>query len=121
MVGYSGGKTANPTYRSIQDHTEALLVEFDPSVLSYEDLVLSWTQLHQPTYQRGSIQYRSAVWFVNEEQQEVVEQVVKDWRSSSRSPLYTDVEPATSFYRGEEYHQHFMSKAASGRSARCGN
>jgi peptide-methionine (S)-S-oxide reductase len=111
VVGYSGGKAANPTYLSIQDYTEALLVEFDPSVLSYEDLVLSWAQLHQPIYQRGRLQYRSAVWFLNEEQHEVVEQVVKDWRSSSRSPLYTEIEPATSFYRGEEYHQNFMSKA----------
>lgn len=121
MVGYSGGITPNPTYKSIQDHTEALLVEFDPSEVSYEDLVLSWTQMHQPSYHRGKRQYRSAVWFVNEEQEEVAEQVVKDWRASSRSPLYTDVEPATEFYRGEEYHQYFLSKAAGGRRARCGN
>lgn len=105
VVGYSGGKTLNPTYRSIQDHTEAILVEFDPSVVSYEDLVLSWTQIHHPTYQ-GKCQYRSAVWYLSEDQKEVAEQVVSDWKaSSSRTQLYTSVEPAISFYRGEEYHQ----------------
>jgi len=110
VVGYSGGVTASPTYRSIQDHTEALLVEFDPKVLSYEDLVLSWTQMHAP-FSKGKCQYRSVVWYWSEEQKEVAQEVVKQWRASTRGELYTDVEPVTDFYRAEEYHQHFLSKA----------
>lgn len=109
VVGYSGGKTKDPTYRSIQDHTEALLVEFDPAVVSYEDLVISWTQMHNPNYQ-SKCQYRSAVWYLDEEQKEVAEEVVKAWKASAREPLYTSVEPALTFYRAEEYHQHFLSK-----------
>jgi len=99
----------DPTYRKIMDHTEALLVEFDPSVISYEDLVISWTQMHRPAY-KGKTQYRSAVWYTSEEQQEVAEEVVKGWTGSSREPLYTSVEPALRFYRAEEYHQFFISK-----------
>ncbi|CAJ1943028.1 unnamed protein product [Cylindrotheca closterium] len=109
VVGYSGGVTADPTYRSIQDHTEALLVEFDPKVLTYEDLVLSWTQMHQPV-SKGRCQYRSALWYWNEEQKEVAEEVVKQWKAGSRNELYADVDPVTEFYRAEEYHQHFMGK-----------
>ena len=109
VVGYSGGKTKDPTYRSIQDHTEAILVEFDPSVVSYEELVLSWTQMHNPAYDAKG-QYRSAVWYVNEAQKEVAEEVVKEWKLSARMPLFTSVEPALDFYRAEEYHQFFLSK-----------
>jgi peptide-methionine (S)-S-oxide reductase len=110
VVGYSGGKTKDPTYRNMQDHTEAFLVEFDPSVVCYEDLVISWTQMHSPVGHKGKCQYRSAVWYMDEEQQEVVEEVVKAWRASAREPLYTDVEAALTFYRAEEYHQFFLKK-----------
>lgn len=113
VVGYSGGRTKDPTYRSIQDHTEALLVEFDPLVVSYEDLVISWTQMHNPAYNAKG-QYRSAVWYVDEEQKEVAEEVVKGWKSSAREPLYTSVEPALEFYRAEEYHQFFLRKRGGG-------
>jgi peptide-methionine (S)-S-oxide reductase len=111
VVGYSGGKTKDPTYRNMRDHTEAFLVEFDPSVVSYEDLVISWTQIHIPIRCKGKCQYRSAVWYMDEEQQEVVEEVVKAWRVSVREPLYTDVEAALTFYRAEEYHQFFLKKS----------
>lgn len=110
VVGYSGGKQPNPTYHNIQDHTEAILVEFDPNVVSYEDLVISWTQMHHPTYS-SKCQYRSAVWYVDEEQKEIADEVVGQWKSSSkREKLYTDVQPVTEFYKAEEYHQFFLSK-----------
>ena len=109
VVGYSGGKEANPTYHNILDHTEALLVEFDPSKVSYEDLVITWTQMHKPNYER-SCQYRSALWYVDDEQQEIAEEVVRGWKAAAREPLFTSIEPALSFYRAEEYHQFFLSK-----------
>jgi peptide-methionine (S)-S-oxide reductase len=111
IVGYSGGKTEDPTYRNIQDHTEALLVEYDPKVISYEDLVVSWTQMHQPNYPKSKCQYRSAVWYMNNEQKEIAEDIVRQWKMSlPRETLYTSVEPARSFFRAEEYHQCFLSK-----------
>lgn len=109
MVGYSGGTQPDPTYRKILDHTEALLVEFDPSKVSYEDLVVSWTQMHHPSY-KGKTQYRSAVWYTDDEQQQVALEIVKSWEGSSREQLHTSVEPALTFYKADEYHQFFMEK-----------
>jgi methionine-S-sulfoxide reductase len=115
-VGYSGGKEADPTYQSIKDYTEALFVEFDPSVVSYEDLVVSWTQMHKPNYKRNC-QYRSAVWYLGEEQKDTSsEEVVEGWQASAGELLFTSVEPATSFYKGEEYHQYFLTKQGRGNT-----
>ncbi|KAG7346600.1 methionine-S-sulfoxide reductase [Nitzschia inconspicua] len=111
VVGYSGGKKPNPTYKKILDHTEALLVEYDPSRVSYEDLVVSWTQMHFPNNSKGKCQYRSAVWYLTVEQKEIAEDVVEQWKASTTcEALYTSVERARTFYRAEEYHQFFMEK-----------
>lgn len=112
MVGYSGGETLNPTYRSIQDHTEAVLVEFDPTLVSYEDILLEWSQMHTPTMQRKT-QYKSAIWFLNKEQEETAKEVVEGMKASLKRSVYTDVVTATRFYRAEEYHQDFLSKRGS--------
>lgn len=110
VVGYAGGKKPNPTYKKILDHTEALLVEYNPDQVSYEDLVLSWTQMHSPNHAAGKTQYRSAVWYLNAEQKETAEEVVQQWKASKQESLYTSVEKALTFYRAEEYHQFFLSK-----------
>jgi peptide-methionine (S)-S-oxide reductase len=113
VVGYSGGSELNPTYRMIKDHTEALLVEFDPKVISYEDLVIEWSRMHSPRYQ-SSCQYRSAVWYLDDEQRETAEEVVKGMRAAARGgKVYTGVQPATRFYKAEEYHQNFLTKERS--------
>jgi peptide-methionine (S)-S-oxide reductase len=111
IVGYTGGMTKDPTYRSIQDHTEALLVEYNPKVVSYQDLVVSWTQMHHPNYPKSKCQYRSAVWYLNNEQKECAKDIVQQWTVSyPKETLYTSVEPVRSFYRAEEYHQCFLNK-----------
>mmetsp|Transcript_1093 Transcript_1093/g.1431 ORF Transcript_1093/g.1431 Transcript_1093/m.1431 type:complete len:110 (+) Transcript_1093:325-654(+) len=105
------------------DHTEALLVEFDPIEITYEDLVLEWSRMHYP---RGKTkcQYRSAVWYLNEEQREIAEHVVEGMKiymgrhSTSPSVVraiqeeeeFSSVEEATRFFRAEEYHQNFTNK-----------
>jgi peptide-methionine (S)-S-oxide reductase len=113
LVGYSGGRQDNPTYRNIMDYTEALLVEFDPKICTYEDLVIEWTRMHSPTGIR-KCQYRSAVWYLNDDQKEVCEEVVKGLKAVHGDQLNTSIEPATRFFRGEEYHQDFSAKMASG-------
>jgi len=120
VVGYSGGTTENPTYKRIKDHTEALLVEFNPAVVSYKDLVQFWTQLHRPIHKYVSRQYRSAVWYVdnnnnnNKEQQQqkqIATTVVNDWKKKAGNEnLSTSIERAISFYRAEEYHQDYLKK-----------
>jgi peptide-methionine (S)-S-oxide reductase len=110
VVGYSGGEQSNPNYSVIKDHTEALLVEFDPNVVSYEDLVVEWSQMHSPRH-KSKCQYRSAVWYLNDEQKETAEEIVKGMQAlAKKMQIYTSVEPATRFYKAEEYHQHFLTK-----------
>ena len=100
----------NPTYRSIKDHTEAVLIEFNPQLVTYEDLLIEWSRMHTPCY-KGKTQYRSAIWYLDEEQKATAEEVLKGMKSNSRgNTLYTDLEPVTRFYKAEEYHQDFMSK-----------
>jgi peptide-methionine (S)-S-oxide reductase len=113
VVGYSGGEEKRPTYRTIKDHTEALLLEFDPSMVRYGDLVVSWTQMHLPNY-ASKTQYRSAVWYMDGDQKEIAQEIIEEWEASSREMLYTSVEPALRFYRAEEYHQFFLQKRMSG-------
>jgi peptide-methionine (S)-S-oxide reductase len=113
VVGYSGGKQPNPTYRNIKDYTEALLVEFDPLVVSYEDLLITWSRMHSPT-SKGKCQYRSAVWYLNEDQQEIAEGVLEGMQATTRGKVTSSVEPVTAFYRAEEYHQDFLMKQGGG-------
>lgn len=110
-MGYSGGKELDPTYRSIKDHTEAVLIEFDPTTITYEDVLLEWTRMHRPVYKQ-STQYRSAVWYLDEEQKETAEEVKAGMQATvtGGETIVSDIEPATRFYRAEEYHQHFLSK-----------
>lgn len=109
FVGYTGGVQKNATYKQILDHTEALWIEFDPTVISYEDLCIEWSRMHSPLH-KSKCQYRSAVWYLDEEQQETAQEVVAGMKAAARGELYTSVEPATTFYKAEEYHQKFMSK-----------
>eukprot|EP00957_Ditylum_brightwellii_P188094 14320032-Ditylum_brightwellii.AAC.1 len=67
VVGYTGGSEPNPTYSNIKDATEAILVEFDPSVVSYEDILLEWSKQHSPYFPQKT-QYRSAIFYRTEEQ-----------------------------------------------------
>ena len=112
IVGYTGGQTLHPTYSNIQDHTEALLVEFNPTVVSYEDLVIEWTRMHSP-YGKAKCQYRSAVWYMNEDQKEICTTIV-DGLQATHGKGCSSVEKATRFYRGEEYHQNFHANMRSG-------
>lgn len=71
-AGYTGGHKPNPTYRGMKDHTEAVRIDFDPSKLSLRALLdLFWKQ-HHPFGGRSSCQYRTAVWYTNDKQKEVV-------------------------------------------------
>jgi len=109
VVGYTGGKQRNPTYQRILDHTEALLIEFDPSQTSYKTLLEAWIRMHAPHLPSGKCQYRSVVWYTNDEQKEMVEGVFREIKKS-RGAIHSGVEPAIDFYQAEDYHQDFMLK-----------
>lgn len=112
-VGYAGGEAEWPTYRSIQDHTEAIRVVYDPTVVTYKDVLLSFFNQHSPFAPPYSRQYRSAILYHTEEQKEVAQNLIDEihTRSGTRK-IQTALERATDFYKAEEYHQKYMEKSS---------
>ena len=118
-VGYSGGHYPNPTYRDVctdeTGHAEVVLVEFDPAKVSYEELVKLFFQLHDPTQlnRQGpdyGTQYRSAIFYDSPEQKATAERVKQKMQPLIRGTIVTQIEPAQTFYRAEEYHQKYLEK-----------
>jgi peptide-methionine (S)-S-oxide reductase len=121
MVGYIGGAVANPTYEQVctdeTGHAEAVQVTFDPSVISYNDLLdLFWANHDPTTLNRqgpdiGS-QYRSAI-FTHSPEQESIARASREKEQQSgkyRRPIVTEIAPAPQFFRAEEYHQQYLEK-----------
>jgi peptide-methionine (S)-S-oxide reductase len=117
VVGYSGGKGAWPTYQNIQDYTEALLIEYNPDRISYEDILREWSGMDYPFVQQ-KMQYRSAIFTTNEIQHQKALAFVENLREKykEKGDIFVDVEPVTKFFRGEEYHQDFLAKQKQSRS-----
>jgi len=120
-VGYAGGHTESPTYEDVcrhgTGHAEVVEVEYDPSQISYKDLLDAFFHMHDPTQlnrQGPDIgdQYRSVIFFHSPEQQEVAEQTKAELDASGRfaRPIATAIEPAPTFWRAEEYHQRYIEK-----------
>ncbi|SRR6056297_1094464 len=107
-VGYSGGTSANPDYTNIGDHSEVILVEFDPLVVSYADLLAVFWDLHDPTAEPWSRQYRNAIFHLNESQQQQAEQSYALLAEHHSADITTTLEPAGTFYPAEDYHQKFL-------------
>lgn len=116
MVGYCGGMEDNPTYKNILDYTEAILVEFDPNVVGYHDVLMEWSKIISDKLGPSPRQYRFAAWYLNDRQQEIAKKVVTEILEkddgSSADASYVVAEAATRFYRAEEYHQHFLTSNA---------
>lgn len=121
ISGYSGGHTENPTYKEVKTgttgHHEVVQITYDPSLFPYQKLLdIYWAQI-DPTddggqfFDRGS-QYRTAIFYENEEQKELAEGSKKEVASSGRfqKPIVTQILPAQPFYPAEEEHQHFYKK-----------
>jgi len=126
-VGYQNGTTPNPTYEEVcsgkTGHAEAVMVAFDPSKVSYEDLLKTFFEEHDPTQgmRQGNdigTQYRSGIFFANDAQKETAERVRdaydKDLRASGKDQVSTEVEPAGHFYYAEDYHQQYLHKVPNG-------
>ena len=120
-VGYSGGHTPNPTYQDVctdeTGHAEVVQVTFDPAKLSYEQLLGAFWQMHDPTQvnrqgpDSGS-QYRTAIFFHSPEQEAAAKKSKAALEASGklRRPIATEITPAGTFYRAEEYHQKYLEK-----------
>lgn len=121
-VGFSGGHTEDPTYRDVCNdntgHAEVVLVEFDPKVVSYEKLLETFWSIHNPTTPNrqgpdvGS-QYRSVIFTYGEAQAKAAQESKKALAASERyddRPIVTEILPAPTFWRAEEYHQQYYEK-----------
>ncbi len=120
-VGYIGGQLPNPTYEEVctdkTGHAEAVEVEYDPNEISYEELLDIFWNNHNPTTlnRQGpdiGIQYRSAIFYHNDEQKEIAEKSKQTLDKSKQyeHPIVTEIVPTPTFYDAEEYHQKYFKK-----------
>lgn len=107
-VGYSGGTSTKPDYTNIGDHSEVILVEFDPLVVTYADLLAVFWDLHDPTSEPWSRQYRNAIFYLNGSQQQQAEQSYALQVQHHSAEVTTSLEPAGDFYPAEDYHQKYL-------------
>jgi peptide-methionine (S)-S-oxide reductase len=120
-VGYEGGKTSAPTYKDVctdaTGHAEVVELSFDPAKVSYETIVEAFFKLHDPTQlnRQGpdwGTQYRSAIFFHSPEQEATAKKVIEKLTAEHRfsKPIVTQVVPAETFWKAEEYHQKYLEK-----------
>jgi peptide-methionine (S)-S-oxide reductase len=116
--GYSGGTVANPTYRQVcsetTGHAEVVQVTFDPQVVSFREILEVFFTIHDPTTlnRQGAdvgTQYRSAIFYHDEEQRRVAEEVIAELEAEGlwSDPIVTEVTPFDAYYRAEDYHQEY--------------
>jgi peptide-methionine (S)-S-oxide reductase len=123
QVGYTGGESDNPTYNAVcsgkTGHAEAIQLEYDPSLVSYEELLMIFWNNHNPTTinQQGpdiGEQYRSAVFFHNPEQETIANKLKEKLQDASikkfHKKIVTEIIPVKKFFRAEEYHQQYLEK-----------
>jgi len=120
-VGYTGGEVPNATYRNHGDHAEAVEILFDPSKISYRELLEFFFQIHDPTTpdrQGNDIgrSYRSEIFYVTDEQKEEALQTIKDIDASGLWPnkVVTNVTKATEFWEAEPEHQDYLQRYPNG-------
>jgi peptide-methionine (S)-S-oxide reductase len=126
-VGYQNGVTPNPTYEETTTgktgHAETVMVAYDPTKVSYEDLLKVFFEEHDPTQgmRQGNdvgTTYRSGIYYVNDAQKATAERVRDAYdaelRSAGKEPTTTEIEPAGPFYYAEDYHQQYLHKVPNG-------
>tara|TARA_B100000965_G_scaffold330753_1_gene294643 strand:- start:4363 stop:5004 length:642 start_codon:yes stop_codon:yes gene_type:complete len=132
-VGYSGGFTKNPTYKEVctgmTGHNEVVLVVYDPLVISYENLLTTFWEDHDPTQgmRQGNdvgTQYRSGIYFLNNSEEEVILKTQSLYQSqldnNGLGAITTEVNNAGPFYYAEHYHQQYLAKNPDGYCALAG-
>jgi peptide-methionine (S)-S-oxide reductase len=125
MVGYTGGLWANPTYSNVctdlTGHAEAIQLQYDPQEVSYEDLLEVFWSIHNPTTKNRQgfdygTQYRSVIFYHTPEQELSARRSIEELEKSGRfrNRIVTEIVPAATFYRAEEYHQKYYEKKGGG-------
>lgn len=120
VSGYAGGHTENPTYREVCDgttgHAEVAEIRFDPAVISFKEILQVFFAVHDPTTmnRQGNdvgTQYRSAIFYHDEEQKRIAEEVIKEVTAEGvyDDPIVTEVVPLEKFWPAEDYHQEYFA------------
>jgi peptide-methionine (S)-S-oxide reductase len=119
-VGYIGGHTPSPTYEEVctgnTNHAEAIEIEFDETIISFEKLLNTFWEIHDPTTlnRQGpdiGTQYRSAIFYTDEEQKKISENSIHILNKEKfEGKIVTEITKATTFFPAEEYHQHYNRK-----------
>jgi peptide-methionine (S)-S-oxide reductase len=118
VSGYSGGTVPNPTYEQVcsirTGHAEAVQITFDPTIISYKEILDVFFSIHDPTTlnRQGNdigTQYRSAIFYHSDEQKTIAEQAIRELANKKlwASPIVTEVVPFDAFYLAEDYHQDY--------------
>jgi len=125
ISGYSGGKSpGKPTYREVcsglTGHAEVIQVSYDPSIITYEDLLVVFMTSHDPTSlnRQGAdagTEYRSVIFYHNDKQKEIAELVVKEIAPHYENTIVTEISPLINFYDAEEYHQDYYNQNSNNR------
>ena len=120
-VGYTGGDVPNASYRNHGTHAEAIEITFDPTRLSYRDILEFFFQIHDPTTlnRQGNdvgLSYRSAIFYTSQDQKRVAEQTIADVNASGLWPgkVVTEVVPAGDFWQAEPEHQDYLERIPNG-------
>ncbi len=120
-VGYTGGSNSHPSYQNHPGHAEALRIEFDPAIISIDQLLDFFFRMHDPTTldRQGNdlgSSYRSAIFYRNEAQKEKAEAMIARVDASGvwRGPVVTSLEPLTEFWTAEGYHQDYLQRLPNG-------
>ncbi len=117
MPGYAGGTVENPTYEQVcsgrTGHAEVIKIEYDPSQITFEDLLTVFFATHNPTTKdrQGNdvgTQYRSSIFYTTEEQKKAAEAYIKAVDEGPGDPIVTEVKPLDTFYEAEEYHRKYF-------------
>lgn len=113
MVGYTGGSNPFPTYQSVcsgDGHTEAIQIKYDPNEVSYKDLLNKFFESCSPC--PSKTQYKSAVWYENEEQKRLAEQAIAS--QGKLAQQFVDLAPVRTWHNAEGYHQKYLTKMRRG-------
>ena len=119
LSGYSGGKTPNPTYEQVcsnsTEHAEVVMIDYDETQISYEELLDAFWMKHDPTTlnRQGpdvGDQYRSAIFYFDEEQQTLAKESLKNLQEKLERSIITEITEADTFWKAEEYHQKYFEK-----------
>ena len=122
VSGYAGGETENPTYEQVcsgrTGHAEVVQVEFDPSEVSYAEILAPFWESHDPTTKDRQghdvgTQYRSIILYHDEEQRQTAQTSLNGAQASLRRPIVTEIEPLGTFYPAEDYHQDYYARNGS--------